>query len=161
MVEYAASKKTRKYTNLKCRECDSNIKIRNDYLSRHQGKCKRCQNRDEPFRSQYNKMLSNNKDWGGSLLFEEFLEFTKINNCHYCNSSIVWYPYRYRWNSDGTKSSDKIKYNLDRKDSFKGYDKDNLVVCCERCNYGKSNIFSYEEWFGMTAYFRASGNALH
>ena len=37
-------------------------------------------------------------------------------------------------------------YNLDRKDSIKGYTKENCVVCCKRCNRAKSNLFSYEEW---------------
>lgn len=37
-------------------------------------------------------------------------------------------------------------YYLDRKNNDRGYEKGNLVVCCTRCNRGKSDQFSYEEW---------------
>lgn len=143
----------RPHTLIKCKSCDQDILVRNDYLKKHLGECKRCQNKDLPFLSQYNKMISNNKDWGGNITFEEFKSFTETKECHYCLDKIEWYPYRYQW-TNNVKSKDKVRYNLDRKDSFKGYNKDNLVVCCSKCNYGKSNIFSYEEWFGMTKYFR-------
>lgn len=40
------------------------------------------------------------------------------------------------------------------KDNSLGYSVSNCVVCCHRCNDAKSNGYSYEQWFGMTAYFR-------
>ena len=43
---------------------------------------------------------------------------------------------------------------MDRKDNNKGYEKDNVVPCCWRCNNGRGNLFSYEEWYGMTGYLR-------
>jgi hypothetical protein len=46
-------------------------------------------------------------------------------------------------------------YQLDRKDNALGYSVDNCVVCCHRCNDAKSNGYDYEEWYGMTAYFRS------
>lgn len=36
----------------------------------------------------------------------------------------------------------------------KGYTKKNCVLCCKRCNGGKSNLFNYQEWRNMTKYFR-------
>jgi len=76
------------------------------------------------------------------ITFEQFLEFTNISECHYCNSPIVW------------KKSGSRTYNLDRKDNNKGYLLNNLVVCCYKCNKGKREIYTYEEWYGMTEYFR-------
>lgn len=46
------------------------------------------------------------------------------------------------------------RYNLDRIDNNKGYIFSNLVVCCWRCNNSKGNRYSFEEWFGMTKFFR-------
>lgn len=68
--------------------------------------------------------------------------FTKIKVCHYCWDEIVW------------KEHDARRYNLDRKDNRQGYSAENCVVCCSRCNMGKSNMFSYDEWYGMTSYLR-------
>jgi 5-methylcytosine-specific restriction endonuclease McrA len=35
---------------------------------------------------------------------------------------------------------------LDRKDSSKPYEMENIVVCCVRCNKAKNTHFTYEEW---------------
>lgn len=87
----------------------------------------------------YNKFCSASKLRGITveLSYEDFIEFTKIPNCHYCNSEIVWSEF-------GTKKGHG--YNLDRKDSTKGYTSCNCVVCCFACNRGKSDKHSYEEW---------------
>lgn len=79
-----------------------------------------------------------------NLTYEEFLDFVNTNNCFYCNKEVIWKDF----------SSQNFGYNLDRKDNDKGYNKDNLVVCCKRCNMGKRDTFTFEEWYGMTAYFR-------
>jgi hypothetical protein len=72
------------------------------------------------------------------LSFEEFLEFTKIKNCHYCDNSIVWDEHN-GW-----------RINLDRKNNTLPYTKENCVVCCKLCNYSKSDKYTYEEWKAMT-----------
>jgi len=84
-----------------------------------------------------------------SLTFEEFLEFTYVRECHYCGAPITWTEYS--TNKGGRHNQ---AYNLDRKDSVLGYTKDNCVVCCARCNYGKSDRFTYEEWVDMTSVLR-------
>lgn len=66
-----------------------------------------------------------------SITYEQFVEFTKLTECHYCGDPVSW---------DGTA------YNLDRTDNDQGYTVDNCVVCCARCNIGKSKNFTYEEW---------------
>lgn len=106
---------------------------------RRNSKCDSCSkkgrissNRGKPFKWIYNHVVfvSKNKNIENSLTFTDFLEFTKVNKCHYCGSQITWTPHRHsREMYHG--------YNLDRKDNGEGYTKDNCVVCCETCNYMK------------------------
>ena len=79
-----------------------------------------------------------------SLTYEEFLEFTKTSKCFYCDAAVKWKEF----------SSGGYGYNLDRKDNSLSYTKENCVVCCKRCNMGKRDTFTFEEWYGMTSYFR-------
>lgn len=72
-----------------------------------------------------------------TISFEDFVEFTKINNCHYCAAPITWIPH--------SSNNESKAYNLDRMDNSKGYSKDNCVVCCYRCNMVKRDSFTYEE----------------
>ena len=65
------------------------------------------------------------------ITYEDFLEFQKISECHYCGVNIPWVT---------------MASNLERKDSSIGYFKHNCVVCCKRCNRGKSDLFTYQEW---------------
>lgn len=85
------------------------------------------------------------RDIAVDLSYEEFVEFTKQDKCHYCLGPIVWKDYL--TNGHG--------YNLDRKDNDSYYTNSNVVVCCKRCNLGKRDTFTYEEWYGMTSYFRS------
>ena len=70
--------------------------------------------------------------------YEEFLKFVEQKTCHYCGTEVTWA--KYDTNRNG------VNYNLDRTDNSLGYTVENCVVCCLRCNAGKSNKFSYEEW---------------
>jgi hypothetical protein len=45
--------------------------------------------------------------------------------------------------------------NLDRKDSSGAYEASNVVPCCRRCNYGKNNMFTYEEWMAIGQVIRS------
>lgn len=58
-----------------------------------------------------------------------------FQNCHYCNKSPS--------QIERSKHTDTVVLytGIDRVDSTKGYIKDNVVPCCERCNYAK-NAFS-------------------
>jgi hypothetical protein len=88
-----------------------------------------------PFESRYNSLISVNKERNNvNLTYEEYIEFTKIKNCHYCNVPMNWHPYH------------MTGYYLDRKDNSLGYSVDNCVVCCARCNEAKSDHFTYDEW---------------
>lgn len=72
-----------------------------------------------------------------SLTYEEFLQFTQITSCHYCNDHIDWgLP-------NGQRGSSA--YYLDRIDNSLGYTKKNCVVCCSPCNWVKGHFLSYNE----------------
>lgn len=73
------------------------------------------------------------------ITFEEFVEFTKQGQCVYCLDDVIWTSVRSRSNGGGTHN-----VNLDRLDNSLGYVFGNLVVCCPRCNYFKSNCVSYD-----------------
>lgn len=101
-----------------------------------------------PFEALYNNLVKHAKARlkECSITYQDFVDFTSELNCHYCNSSIFWASVNLAKNGS--------RYNLDRKDNSIGYVKNNLVVCCWRCNNGRGNLFSYEEWYGMTQYLR-------
>ena len=99
-----------------------------------------------PYKSQYLRFLSIAKRENIDILisYEDFLEYTKQQECHYCGEKVEWF-----------RSGGKNRgYNLDRKDNSIGYLKSNIVVACNRCNRGKCHLYSYEEWVCMTAALR-------
>jgi len=91
-----------------------------------------------PYKRLYNKLINNakKKNQEISITYQDFLEFTRIKNCHYCKTELTWIKH-------GQKAT---KYNLDQKDPNKGYCKENLVPCCWDCNNLKSNKFTYDEF---------------
>jgi hypothetical protein len=129
-----------------CSDCKINtLKCERKNLKKSTGLCRFCAHKGIPFRSAYNHLKDNIKRTNKKrkkqkvfdLSFEDFLQFTNINNCHYCNGPIFWIKHT------GTGNH---RYNLDRMDSSKGYSKDNVVVCCKECNIVKGAYFSYEEF---------------
>lgn len=102
--------------------------------------CLSCQKRKIPFGVVYNALRSAAKKQGLQLTlsYEEFVKFTEVPTCHYCDGTVVWARFS---SADKNGSS----YNLDRKNNSLGYVTGNLVVCCKVCNRVKSNLFSYGE----------------
>jgi len=113
-----------------------------------------CPNKLRPFEAIYRRTIkaASSRNLEHTLTYDEYLEFTKIENCHYCNGIIPWIKYNH---VAGKTSS---PYFLDRMDNLKGYIKDNLVVSCTRCNRGKMHLFSYAEWKEIGALLRAIEN---
>lgn len=135
----------------KCSSCDNEIKSKTYYLFRHSGKCVKCSHRKPAFQHIFNKFKSS-AYWEKkkvTISFKDFLKFTTIDQCHYCYEPIKWNPYPYI-NGKLTDSS----YYLDRKNNRVGYHKDNIVVCCTKCNRAKGDRYSYKDWYGMTEYLR-------
>jgi len=93
--------------------------------------------RKRPYESLYNYFVTCCKRQV-SISFEQFVEFTKTTNCHYCNDIIEWTKFNVHRNG--------MAYYLDRTDNSIDYTPENVVVCCTRCNKGESDQFSYEEW---------------
>lgn len=122
-------------------ECKKEIRVRSDALKTHSGKCNVHSHVLRPFESIYNSLKNDHRNIEINLTYEEFLDFTKNNNCHYCDSKINRTEY-------GTIDGSYISraYFLDRKDCSLGYSKDNCVTCCTSCNRLRSNKFTYDEF---------------
>lgn len=130
-----------------CNNCDHEIKRRPG--REHSGLCQSCSLKKKPYEAIYNTIKLSHRNILVELSYEEFVELTKIKECHYCSSPIPWRPYQ--------KIKGKFKskaYFLDRKDNQDIYRKDNVVVCCTKCNMSRCNRYSYEEWFGMAEFLR-------
>lgn len=75
-----------------------------------------------------------------SLSREEFYALVKLP-CHYCGS-----PPQNKIRRPRVYGRAVFRYQgIDRKDNARGYTTDNVVPCCGRCNWLKSDILSYEE----------------
>lgn len=133
--------------------CNGVINVQKCNLGRVTGLCKRCVQKGKPFEAKYNELLKNCKRRNifVSLTYQEFVDFTKQDKCHYCLDIIDWKPFTRDMKDHAVVSR---SYNLDRTDNSKGYTKENCVVCCWKCNSAKGNRYTYEEWFHMTEYFR-------
>jgi hypothetical protein len=75
-----------------------------------------------------------------NLEFEEF---------HYLTQQPCFYCGRIGMNCRNINKKEKFNYNgLDRIDSSRGHDRDNVVSCCKDCNYAKSNssLKEFNSW---------------
>jgi len=115
--------------------CDKLIYIRQSHLRYSTGRCKKHAYNGKPFEAAYGGLKRNAKDrrLQFNLTYRDYLNFAKIDNCHYCNDYIPWKPY----NQHGKNNP---AYFLDRLDSSKGYTKENCVVCCTTCNMAKRSM---------------------
>ena len=86
----------------------------------------------------YYKTNSKKKNREFKLSLEEFKIITS-KNCHYCNIT----PSQVSFNKSKVYS---YTYNdIDRVDSSKGYEFDNIVTCCGDCNLMKRDM-SYDDF---------------
>lgn len=129
-----------------CKSCPNTIKSRICYLKNHSGLCNPCSskiaikrvqesNRLRPFEARYNILIQKTKHEPVDITYEDYIEYTKIDKCHYCDKHMNWMPHD---NNPG--------FWLDRKDNTKYHTKDNVVVCCGDCNKTKRDFFTYEEF---------------
>lgn len=92
----------------------------------------------------------------GNLTFEQFYNLSQ-QNCYYCetpsNKSNIYNRYKNRTNTVLVdKSSADFYYNgLDRLDSSRLHDLDNVVPCCKWCNSAKMKrtLFEFEIWINQ------------
>lgn len=103
--------------------------------------------RKRPYEALYNALVLKNKNRHDvNLTYDQFLAFTKEDKCGYCRTDISWTSFNVGRNG--------VAYNLDRMDNALGYQVDNLIVCCSRCNAGKSDLFTHEEWMEAMTFIR-------
>ena len=123
-------------------KCTNKISVRSGkVLAKSRGLCMVCSHTKKPYESIYYRL---DRDWrkvGNDMTYTEFIQLTKIKNCHYCNDKINWVPYA----TVKGKFLSSAHY-LDRKDHNKSYSVSNCVVCCTLCNRMRSNKFTYEEF---------------
>jgi hypothetical protein len=117
--------------------------------------CRGCWNishRKRPFESLYNAFVQKaSKRYEVTITYAEFVEFTVTKSCYYCDHPVEWLEWQ-------TRKKGKLYrghvYNLDRTDNSIGYTKENCVVCCKRCNFGKGTDFTHDEWKQLGAVIR-------
>lgn len=95
----------------------------------------------KPYEALYRVLLRNAKiaKHKVDLTYQDFVQFTKVKNCYYCDSELIW-------NKKSSKNSKGMVTNLDRKDATLGYSLQNCVPCCGKCNRVKTNFFSHSEF---------------
>ena len=89
--------------------------------------------RKRPFEALYNDLCRKAEGRGIAveLTYEQFLGYTEIDRCHYCDLILNWPDLsKATWNQ-------RKATNLDRKDSSGSYSFENCVSCCARCNKAK------------------------
>lgn len=141
-------------------DCGSEVKLNSStHLKTHSGKCRSCVQRGLPFEASFNELYNreNKHHREVTITYEEYYELCREDVCHYCLESLGRQPYTKK---DGKDVANSRGYMLDRKDNERGYHIDNVVNCCWKCNSGKGARYSYEEWYGMTKYFRDLKNEI-
>ena len=102
-----------------------------------------CSRYIRPYESLYNYCMFHARrerpELQHTLTYEEFLKFVSKRLCHYCGKGVEFVAR----NINGKRA---IRYNLDRKNNFRGYCAENLVVCCKVCNYTKGDRFNYDQF---------------
>src|ERR1035437_6089847 len=121
--------------NCKEKGCIKVIRCRTDELKKYTGFCPQHSQRKRPFESIYNGLYNDHRKIKIELTYEEFLEFTNVKNCYYCNAKINWIEY-----SSSEKEYFSRAYYLDRKINSGPYSKENCVVCCTLCNKFKRTL---------------------
>jgi len=116
----------------------------------HAWQCKTCgKKRGKLFRQTpagiYNNIQGRSNFYKGRPLKiskDDFIEWyvNEIKVCAYCGIPEIGL---HNWGD--TVNGRTSKLNIDRVVNPEGYAEGNLVLCCQRCNYIKSDFFTYDE----------------
>ncbi len=150
-LSHKCSRKRANFWNCKC-SCGKEIKIIAASLNRSRSPSKSCgclrieSVKGKPAKNRKNegiaganaiylayKKSASTRFIDFNLSFDEFYDLTG-QNCSYCNSE----PYGKR-SQIGTHG-DFIYNGIDRVDNTIGYELDNCVPCCKKCNYAKHKM---------------------
>jgi len=134
---------------VKCLRCGDVVVRRGSDLKKIQS-CG-CLRRKAPGVSGFNRLLrmykanARNKKREFSLTKEEFRTLTK-QDCHYCGAPPAGVCGDTRRNN--LSHSSYVYNGIDRKDSSKGYTKENCLPCCGTCNRMKMEL-SYDDFLNV------------
>ena len=148
----AIHEKGRFYFIFACNQCGKDMKILAHRAEKHTGFCAVCsrhqpKNQLRPYEWLYRRLIREASKRGltVTITFDEFLVFTEITCCRYCNTGINWQEFSHRENAG---------INLDRLDSSRGYEPGNIAVCCFSCNTRKSNWLNADEFQAVNDFLR-------
>ena len=98
------------------------------------------------------KARAKQRDIKFNITKEDFIEWynSQKQECYYCKQTLK------EINKNQFGRSDKL--TIDRKDNNKGYEIDNIVLACMRCNYIKSDFFTEEEMLQIGNIIKNRGN---
>lgn len=140
---YSHTIKNSKYFNVICQKCKSESKKTLKTILAKVSTCSKCKGNskiptlDAPINCVKYGYITGAQD--RNLEFDlNDLEFRNLisGNCHYCGSE----PTEYSGDKQFNKTNQNfIRNGIDRIDSTKGYNVDNCVSCCKKCNQMKSN----------------------
>jgi hypothetical protein len=154
ILSFAGMVNGRKHWRVAC-DCGNILQCLTQDVNRGRG-CKLCchkgarpYRKKRPFETNYNSLVQRAKH-PVLITYDQFVEFTREKECHYCGTDIPWMEYRTRTPGNSGSAS-----YLDRQDSRLPYQLGNIVVCCTRCNYGKNKLFTYKEWVEIAAVIRS------
>jgi len=124
-VKFESNRAHKQYCSRKCYRKNSVVKEK--YANRTKVYLKKHNLTDT---RKYNQLVSKCKlkNYSIDISQEEYSKLLSLG-CDYC----------------GTKITGSYGVSLDRKDSNKGYLKDNVVPCCGKCNQIKNVHLTYEE----------------
>lgn len=91
----------------------------------------------------------------GNLSFEKFYELTQLE-CHHCGSK-PYQIYLVKNVTDDDKTSQFIYNGLDRIDTSKGYDEDNVIPCCGTCNFMRHKLSLSDFYMHITKIVKHRG----
>jgi hypothetical protein len=85
------------------------------------------------------KSRARNRKIKFNLIKEDFISWynKQEQKCHYCNRILE--------EINRNKFGRSNKLTIDRKNNNEGYEINNMVLCCMRCNYIKSDYFTEKE----------------
>lgn len=142
ILEFYGMKNTRAYYNTLCLKCNKKSIRRLDQI-KIATTCKYCKDIDKigKIQSVINNLYRSYKNSAYNKKLEFTLELEEFKNiiekdCHYCGNPPI------ETNTSKLRNFSKEKYlhnGVDRIDSTKGYEKNNIVTCCSMCNYMKRN----------------------
>jgi hypothetical protein len=134
-----------------CQNCNAEIKLKSSHanviLKGRGGGC-HCSRRrvgtgsEYKWRYQSYMQAAKKRNLSWEIDYDKFLDITQ-QNCYYCNTEPEMRPSHHkRWDFKFPMSG------IDRMDSSRGYEVDNVVPCCSYCNQAKwdHDIKDFLEW---------------